>query len=320
MLSKTTKDEQSRDDSPNEKQDAIERRRLQNRLSQRNHRRKIRDRIAKLQERVIASELRAVATLNGWDQASPSAASMIDSKPQGDFDSSPLGSASEDPATSNASQRHVSSSLCRSCCSLLNQMPVSSSLPSPPSPLPFDIGLAHGVDSANSSPSTLLNSSLSSSQLNPFGLDASLSMTGLHTPNEFSYPPYPDPPGSQQYPHCPHYYVATEASLPQIMQTLGNTTSHPKAIILIPHGSGYSPAQFTGANAADSTGQGLRSALNGNLQNSGCQCLRQDRDRRPKSSDLGTSGEWMNAPSSTHFCPLHSSQSPSLDNFQSMML
>ena len=30
--------------------------------------RKIRDRIAKLQERVIANELRAAATLNGWDQ------------------------------------------------------------------------------------------------------------------------------------------------------------------------------------------------------------------------------------------------------------
>jgi hypothetical protein len=179
---------------------------LPNSFTYRSIGRKIRDRIAKLQERVIASELRAVATLNGWDQASPSAASMIESKPQGDFDSSPLVS-SEDPAISNASQRHVSSSLCRSCCSLFNQMPASSSLPSPPSPLPFDIGLANGVDSANSSSSTLLNSS-PSSQLSPFSLDASLSMTGLHTPNEFSYPPYPDPPGSQQYPHCP-YYVAT---------------------------------------------------------------------------------------------------------------
>ncbi|GIK00748.1 hypothetical protein Aspvir_004777 [Aspergillus viridinutans] len=314
MHSQTTKEEQSKDDSTNEKQDAIERRRLQNRLSQRNHRRKIRDRIAKLQERVIASELRAVATLNGWDQASPSAASMMESKPQGDFESSPLAPASEDPAISNASQRNVSSSLCRSCCSLLNQMPGSSSLPSPPSPLPFDIGLANGVDSANPPHSTLLNPSPSSSQLSPFSLNASLSMTGLHTPNECSYPPYPDPPGSQQYPHCPHYYVATETSLPHIMQTLGNATSHPKAIILIPHG--YSPAPFTGANAADSTG--LRSSLNGNLQNPGCHCLRQDRSSRP--SDLGTSGEWMNTPSLTSFCPLHPSQSPSLDNFQSMML
>ncbi|KAJ5517727.1 hypothetical protein N7453_000149 [Penicillium expansum] len=49
-------------------QDPLERRRLQNRLSQRNHRRKIRERIAKLQERVIANELRAAAALNGWDQ------------------------------------------------------------------------------------------------------------------------------------------------------------------------------------------------------------------------------------------------------------
>ncbi|KAJ5786447.1 uncharacterized protein N7503_011659 [Penicillium pulvis] len=58
----------SSEGSPAPKQDPLERRRLQNRLSQRNHRRKIRDRIAKLQERVIANELRAAATLNGWDQ------------------------------------------------------------------------------------------------------------------------------------------------------------------------------------------------------------------------------------------------------------
>ncbi|GFF39916.1 hypothetical protein IFM51744_04286 [Aspergillus udagawae] len=314
MHSLTAKDEQSKDDSSNEKQDAIERRRLQNRLSQRNHRRKIRDRIAKLQERVIASELRAVATLNGWDPASPSAASMIESKAQGDIDNSSMASALEDPAVSDSSQQNVSSSLCRSCCSLLNQVPGSSSLPPQLSPLPFDIGLANGVDSANPSPSTLLNSPPSSSQLNPFSLDASLSMAGLHTPSEFSYPPYPDPPGSQHPPHCPHYYVATEASLPHIMQTLGNAASHPKAIILIPHG--YSPAPPTGANAADATG--LRSSLNGNLQNSGCRCLGQDRSS--KTSDLGTFGEWMNTPSSTSFCPLHPSQSPSLDNFQSMML
>ncbi|KAJ5134831.1 hypothetical protein N7476_001962 [Penicillium atrosanguineum] len=56
------------DGLPGQKEDLLERRRLQNRLSQRNHRRKIRDRIAKLQERVIANELRASAALNGWDQ------------------------------------------------------------------------------------------------------------------------------------------------------------------------------------------------------------------------------------------------------------
>ncbi|KAJ5272446.1 hypothetical protein N7478_007571 [Penicillium angulare] len=58
----------SSEDSSAQKQDPLERRRLQNRLSQRNHRRKIRDRIAKLQERVVANELRAAAALNGWDQ------------------------------------------------------------------------------------------------------------------------------------------------------------------------------------------------------------------------------------------------------------
>ncbi|KAJ5602431.1 hypothetical protein N7537_005387 [Penicillium hordei] len=57
------------EDILNQTQDPLERRRLQNRLSQRNHRRKIRERITKLQERVIANELRAAAALNGWDQA-----------------------------------------------------------------------------------------------------------------------------------------------------------------------------------------------------------------------------------------------------------
>lgn len=77
----------SRDQSPSTKQDPLERRRLQNRLSQRNHRekfpqideavfsdtdrkigRKIRDRIAKLQERVIANELRAASGAYSWSQ------------------------------------------------------------------------------------------------------------------------------------------------------------------------------------------------------------------------------------------------------------
>ncbi|KAJ6007494.1 hypothetical protein N7540_011470 [Penicillium herquei] len=57
------------EDSPSQKQDPLEKRRQQNRLSQRNHRRKIRDRIAKLQERVIANELQAVAALDGWDNS-----------------------------------------------------------------------------------------------------------------------------------------------------------------------------------------------------------------------------------------------------------
>ncbi|KAJ5795264.1 hypothetical protein N7457_001863 [Penicillium paradoxum] len=66
-------------------QDPLERRRLQNRLSQRNHRRKIRERIAKLQERVIANELRAAAALNGWDQTyNPSLFPRAHSVPQHD--------------------------------------------------------------------------------------------------------------------------------------------------------------------------------------------------------------------------------------------
>ncbi|OQD68441.1 hypothetical protein PENDEC_c035G04638 [Penicillium decumbens] len=68
MKAEKTPESPNSDDSPGQKEDPLERRRLQNRLSQRNHRRKIRDRIAKLQERVIANELRAAAAFNGWDQ------------------------------------------------------------------------------------------------------------------------------------------------------------------------------------------------------------------------------------------------------------
>ncbi|KAJ5919633.1 hypothetical protein N7454_009468 [Penicillium verhagenii] len=68
MRAESKHESPSSEGSPPPKQDPLERRRLQNRLSQRNHRRKIRDRIAKLQERVIANELRAAASLNGWDQ------------------------------------------------------------------------------------------------------------------------------------------------------------------------------------------------------------------------------------------------------------
>ena len=89
MRAESRPDTPNSHDTANQKQDPLERRRLQNRLSQRNHRkplptkfrsrgdakekligagRKIRDRIAKLQERVIANELRATAALKGWDQ------------------------------------------------------------------------------------------------------------------------------------------------------------------------------------------------------------------------------------------------------------
>lgn len=113
------------DENPSQKQDPLERRRLQNRLSQRNHRkcdidicgndsfpghvlispgRKIRDRIAKLQERVIANELRAAAALNGWDQTyapsplvSPRHGSHQDAHFIGSRDPSPLGTEPSTP-------------------------------------------------------------------------------------------------------------------------------------------------------------------------------------------------------------------------------
>lgn len=66
--------------------------------------RKIRDRIAKLQERVIANELRAAAALNGWDQTyapsplvSPRHGSHQDGHFIGSRDPSPLGTEPSTP-------------------------------------------------------------------------------------------------------------------------------------------------------------------------------------------------------------------------------
>ncbi|KAI2793369.1 hypothetical protein POX_b03423 [Penicillium oxalicum] len=78
MKAKRGAERRETENNPGQDQDPLERRRLQNRVSQRNHRRKIRDRIAKLQERVVANELRAAAVLNGWDQLYSSPPAMSD--------------------------------------------------------------------------------------------------------------------------------------------------------------------------------------------------------------------------------------------------
>ncbi|KAL5335208.1 hypothetical protein BJX70DRAFT_401811 [Aspergillus crustosus] len=90
------------------KQDPTERRRLQNRLSQRNHRRKIRDRIAKLQERVIASELRAAATLHGWHSA-PCIPYEVRPSPSSNSSSLSLSVPHPSPASASASSSSSSS-------------------------------------------------------------------------------------------------------------------------------------------------------------------------------------------------------------------
>lgn len=110
------------------KLDPVERRRVQNRVSQRNHResttlwvdhthaagRKMRDRIAKLQERVIASELRAAACVDAWDQpnSTPGYASYEAKRP-----GSP-------PTTVPLSQSDASPSGIHVSCSALGQIPL----------------------------------------------------------------------------------------------------------------------------------------------------------------------------------------------------
>ncbi|EAW14839.1 transcription factor xanC [Aspergillus clavatus NRRL 1] len=158
-------------------------------------------------------------------------------------------------------------------------------------------------------------------------MDAVLGTTRLHLgnqlENDINFPQYPEPPGTQPHQQSPQYYVATEASLPQIMQTLGHGPSRPKAIILIPHGhlpEGPTSTHFSGAVAGDPAVLRGSSAV----QNPGCHCSMQDNGAR--TPDLGAPAEWISSSSPPSYCPLHSMQPQAqaqpqpLDQFQRMLL
>ncbi|KAL2860754.1 transcription factor xanC [Aspergillus lucknowensis] len=174
-----------RADSQSQKQDPTERRRLQNRLSQRNHRRKIRDRIAKPQERVIASELRAAATPHGWHSV-PCIPYEVKPSPSSTSSSLSLSPPASSPA---AELQCPPAPACSSYNLNINPMASLCALPTQP------IGASDPaiVGSGGFGPDTL-------QMCEQWGLQGSI-------------------------------YLATETSLPQILQTLGPSSN---AIILVP--------------------------------------------------------------------------------------
>ncbi|KAL2811282.1 hypothetical protein BJX63DRAFT_285924 [Aspergillus granulosus] len=229
---------------PSQKQDPTERRRLQNRLSQRNHRRKIRDRIAKLQERVIASELRAAATLHGW-QSAPCIPYEVKPSP-----SSASSSLSLSPSASS-SPPDLQCPPAATCSPYNMSLSPMASLPVLSTPTIYDDPNGGGGGSGTSTPLVTPDGVGGAGLLGAgFGLDT-MQMC-------------------EQWGFQGSVYLATETSLPQILQTLGPSSN---AIILVPT-PGYSVGTDPGA-VGYTQGQPLDMGA--------CQC-----------QNLG----WMN-------CPLH---------------
>ncbi|KAJ5837064.1 hypothetical protein N7447_003090 [Penicillium robsamsonii] len=311
-------------------QDPLERRRLQNRLSQRNHRkifrkekigleltelgRKIRERIAKLQERVIANELRAAAALNGWDQAyNPS----LFPRPHSTSSENELGFTSRDVSPLIPDQR----------TSFMPSYPFfAHSWPNdfntfPPNEYPGDLSQFTGVSEASPiSPTTSAPAQLNHSMSPP---TSSLSET---------YREMMDTPEtlidslSTSAPNQPLYYVATgqysshmtEAALPQIIQVINAMSPEYKVIVLVPPESPASaampsfpsPLSLYGA----STGAGHNGLDHGpatqqpNSQNMGCPCYPHNTHTAPAAQSA--SRPWMGGGSYAQTCTLHKTANP----------
>ncbi|KAL4987937.1 hypothetical protein BDW68DRAFT_101714 [Aspergillus falconensis] len=248
------------------KQDPTERRRLQNRLSQRNHRRKIRDRIAKLQERVIASELRAAATLHGW-HSTPCIPYEV--KPSPSSTSSTSSSLSLSPCSSSPPTELRRQPSCNVSLNAIPPLPVLSTVR-------YEDAGAGGVGSlaanANASGTSSPTELIASDTVGPSGMLGHGTGTGTGTGAGQAFGLGLDTMQMcEQWGFQGSVYLATETSLPQIMQTLGPSSN---AIILVPT-AGY-PVGGGGSTLGYMQGQGLDMG--------GCQCQ--------------TVG-WMN-------CPLHS--------------
>ncbi|KAJ5979393.1 hypothetical protein N7501_002735 [Penicillium viridicatum] len=246
-------------------QDPLERRRLQNRLSQRNHRRKIRERIAKLQERVIANELTAAAALNGWDQAyNPSLLPRSHSSSENE-----LGFTSRD----------VSSLTTDQCTSFMpSYPPFSQYLPNdfnalPQHVYPGDLSQFTGVSEASpispitSAPAHPIHSMSPSGS----GLNSDTYREMISTPETL----IPDS-SSTSAPNQPLYYVATEEALPQIIQVINTMSPQYKVIVLVPPESPASASMASFPSPTSPYGTSHNSSEQGppsqqpNSQNMGC--------------------------------------------------
>ncbi|RDH29848.1 hypothetical protein BDQ94DRAFT_182131 [Aspergillus welwitschiae] len=285
MRPPSTKEDRNLNDTTAQKQDPIERRRLQNRLSQRNHRRKIRDRIAKLQERVIASELRAAASLNGWDHPSTLTPSPVDRMPP-IFDteghpSPPIQDVSPALGSTYFPQSRV---ICSSCSSALGSIPVLSSQPS----FPSIYDATNDLDTTSPS-SALRNSAFypRSNSINP----EMQNMSNIYPSMDSNIPLAEQWNGTTQYPGSSFYYIATEAYLPHIMQAINSGSSRPKAIIVLQqnnHPPGL-PAPLPTSQSSPPGGSAVELPASSSplgMHDSQCQCQGQG---------LMTSGEWFRA-------------------------
>ncbi|PYH46264.1 transcription factor xanC [Aspergillus saccharolyticus JOP 1030-1] len=321
MRVQPTKEERCSSDGSGQKQDPIERRRLQNRLSQRNHRRKIRDRIAKLQERVIASELRAAASLNGWDHASSITGPPAVDRYSPIFDPSGTSSSTMADGSSGYASAYMSQSrlFCSSCNSALAPLPLCSTQMTITSPL-YDIT---ELDASNTSSSNPRNhpyfprSSSGASELLQ-------SMSGGYSSSDANAVPLFEPwTGQTQYSGSSLYYLTTEASLPQIMQALSTGPARPKAIIVLSQNT--QPASISTSlptsqspPTANSTVELSGSSSPVELHETLCQCQSQRSMAGPPG--MMAADDWVNAGTSTSpaVCPLHSM--PANESMQLMMM
>ncbi|KAF7594012.1 hypothetical protein BBP40_010290 [Aspergillus hancockii] len=309
MRAQPTKDGRGANSSAIQKQeqDPVERRRLQNRLSQRNHRRKIRDRIAKLQERVIASELRAAVTMNGWNYHHPGAPLSVPQIPPYDVDRKVLPPVAGNIPLMSGTYLPCSTDSCYPCNSEISPTPAippqtTSSFPQ------FESSTAKDADSSSSSsPSIFTNSGVCSPGISPVDLEngssnyAAPDMNAQYQPEPWSI--HAQCSGSNLY------YVATEASLPHIMQMLENGPSKPKAIILFPQNvqpAGI-PAPSTPQSATPS--EQASATITFNPPGLMCQC-------HTRSFLSESPVDWMHPGTSTP-CPLH--PLPALDRYQQRM-
>ncbi|RAL16802.1 transcription factor xanC [Aspergillus homomorphus CBS 101889] len=336
MRTQPTKEERCSSDSSGQKQDPIERRRLQNRLSQRNHRRKIRDRIAKLQERVIASELRAAASLHGWDHPNSIAGSPAMDRIPSVFDPNGTSTASMVDASSGFASAYMSQSrfLCSSCNAALAPLPLYSTQTTIASPL-YDIT---EIDASNTAPSGLRNHSYFP-RSGSGGLDMLQGMSSAYSSTEANAPPLCEPwNGQTQYSGSSLYCITTgkmdpaldrpgadrlaaEAALPQIMQNLSTGPTRPKAIIVLSSSAQHAsiPTSLPASQSpptASSTIELSGSSSPVELHESLCQC--QSQGSMIGSPGMMAAGEWVNAGTSTSVCPLHSM--PADESMQLMMM
>ncbi|KAJ5167642.1 uncharacterized protein N7482_003236 [Penicillium canariense] len=287
------------DDASDPKQDPLERRRLQNRLSQRNHRRKIRDRIAKLQERVIANELRATAALNGWDQPyspSPLITTRHLTQPGA---SSGMGTSYNSQLVADSSSPFMPSY----GLSMIPTWPGTGTTAQPSTLLPGEStclftreGLAVDAAYSSSAVTGLMNNGTIQPLLGDGEEHANFNMSiagGFHTPGPLT-----------THTNQPLYYVATENALPQILQVLSTMSPQSKIIVLVsPDSVSAALGDTVTTTTVENNGSGFILPQIGNAQIPTCQC--QSPNTSPTLATSFVPRPWTNPASYQSACPLN---------------